>query len=259
MKDIMNPIYKWPGGKGREIKLFKKYYPKSFNRYIEPFFGGGAVFFDLEHKNNIINDFNPEVTTFLKMIKNGKGQEIYNALTKMPNKEEFYYLVRAKKPLTDVEVAIRFYYIRKTCFKGMMRYNKSGEFNVPYGNYKKTNYDELLDNNYIELLKNTTIHTGDFIKIFENYNDEDDFCFLDPPYHQIFNNYISDGFSDTKHKELASAFKHSKMKCLMIIGKTNLIEELYNGYIISSYGKKYSVTTHVNTIPESAHLIIKNY
>lgn len=255
----MTPLYKWPGGKGREIKTFKKFYPESFERYVEPFFGGGAVYFDLEHSNNMINDFNPEVTNFLSLMKDGKGPLIFDGLSNICNEEKTYYKVRASVPTNDLENAVRFYYMRKTCFRGMMRYNKSGGFNVPYGNYKTYNFSELLDPKYIELLKNTEIMTGDFLKVFEKCNSLDDFCFLDPPYHDVFSNYTSGGFNESKHIELADLFKATKMKCLMIIGRIEFIEKLYKGYIVGMYGKKYSITTHTSTIPESAHLVIKNY
>ena len=238
----MNPLYKWPGGKGKEIKTIKEFYPRNYNRYVEPFFGGGAVYFELEHSNSVVNDMNEEVTNFLSIIKEGRGEEIFNLLKLMPNKEDYYYNIRSFVPTGKLANATRFYYMRKTCFRGMMRYNKSGGFNVPYGNYKTFNFNELLDERYIKLLKDTEILTGDFVKVFEKYNETSDFCFLDPPYHNTFSNYISDGFSDEKHIELADLFKSSKMKCLMVIGRTDFIEELYKDYIVAMYGKKYSIT-----------------
>jgi len=258
----LKPLYKWPGGKAREIPIIEKHLPENFEVYIEPFFGGGALFFHLEHSNNVINELNSEVTNFLNLIKQGRGREIHNALSLLSNTEKAFYDVRAWEPEDDLDKAVRFYYMRKTCFRGMMRYNSSGGFNVPYGNYKTYKFDELLEKSYNELLQSTTILNGDYKKVFDTYDDENAFCFLDPPYHNVFSNYTSDGFDDEEHVKLADCFKASEMKCLMIIGKTDLIEKLYKGYIVEEYGKKYSITRTTKekkTVGESIHLVVRNY
>lgn len=257
----MKPLYKWPGGKAREIPVIEKHLPE-FDRYVEPFFGGGALFFHLEKSNSIINELNSEVTNFLNLIKEGKGQQIYNALKILKNEESAYYFMRSLNPADELQNAARFYYIRKTCFRGMMRYNSSGGFNVPYGNYKTFSFEELIDPGYQELLSSAIIMNGDYKEVFNAYNREDDFCFIDPPYHNTFSNYTSDGFDDKDHIELAQIFKASKMKCLMIIGKTDLIEKLYQGHIVEEYGKKYSITRTTKekkTVDDSFHLVVKNY
>lgn len=264
----MKPLYKWPGGKAREIEIIEKNLPKNFERYIEPFFGGGALFFYLENNSNVINELNKEVCNFLELIKQGMAKEIYDKLVNISNDEKTYYTIRAWEPKTTLDKAIRFYYLRKTCFRGLSRYNSSGVFNVPYGNYKTYVLDELLEKKYNELLKNTVIMNEDFNEVFNHYDDENDFCFLDPPYHNTFSNYTSDGFNDDKHIKLAERFKKTKMKCLMIIGKTDLIEELYQGYITEEYAKKYSITRSTKqeknsgikrVVKGSIHLIVKNY
>ena len=258
----MKPLYKWPGGKSREIPVVEKYLPERFKAYVEPFFGGGSVFFHLEPEVSFINEINQEVTNFLHLIQEGRGQEIYNALTHISNDENTYYKIRAWQPEDRLEQAVRFYYMRKTCFRGMMRYNSSGGFNVPYGNYKTYNFEELLNPEYQALLSRATIMTKDYKEVFAHCDDKDDFCFLDPPYHNTFSNYTSDGFDDNDHKELADFFKTSKMKCLMIIGKTILIENLYRDYIVEEYGKKYSITRTTEkkkTVDDSFHLVVKNY
>ena len=264
----MKPLYKWPGGKASELEIIRNNIPKGFNKYIEPFFGGGALFFDLSYENNVINELNKEVVIFLSLIKKGMGIDIYNEMSKLSNDEKTYYEVRSSTAITDLEVAVRFYYLRKTCFRGLVRYNKSGGFNAAYGHYKTYNFEELLDKRYEELLSNTIIMNDDFSKVFEENNKPDSFCFLDPPYHNAFSNYMSDGFTDERHIELARYFEKSNMKCLMIIGKTDLIEELYDGYIVGEYGKKYLITKATDEerqskedrkIKENSHLIIRNF
>lgn len=257
----MKPLYKWPGGKSSEIEIIKENIPNHFNVYIEPFFGGGSLFFYLQNHKNVINEINSEVFIFLNLIKQGRGIDIYESLNTFSNDEDTYYKVRDWNPDTDLEKAVRFYYLRKTCFRGLARYNSSGKFNVPYGNYKTFKIDELLNEDYVSLLQNTIIMNKDFNEVFNHYDSKDDFCFLDPPYHNTFSNYTSDGFDDKKHIELSNRFKESNMKCLMVIGKTELIKELYKDYIIQEYSKKYSITRveNKNHVKDSPHLIIRNY
>lgn len=255
----MKPLYKWVGGKSQEIKLFKELYPKKFDRYIEPFFGGGSVFFDLENEKNVINDTNEEVINFLQLIKNGMSKEIYDGMSKLSNDEKTYYEVRDSNPTTGLEIAIRFYYLRKTCFRGLVRYNKDGRFNASFGHYKKYSFEELLDPKYEKILKSTEILKLDFSDMLKVYDNDNDFCFLDPPYHNTFDRYDSNGFSDEDHIKLSKLFKLSKMKCLMIIGRTDFIEDLYKDYLFASYDKKYVITTHVKEVNKSNHLVIKNF
>ena len=158
--------------------------------------------------------------------------------------------------------AKRFYYQRKTCFRGMLRYNKKGQFNIPFGKYKTINYSDLTNKAYVSLLNRTEILNKNFEYIFENYNDENNFMFLDPPYDSEFTDYGYCKFGKEEHKKLAALFKNTQIKCLMIIGKTKFIEELYDGYIVGEYDKKYKFKLYANRIGDeidAKHLIIKNY
>lgn len=256
----MKPIYKWPGGKNKEINNIEKYFPEKFSIYIEPFFGGGAIYFYLNFNNNIINDLNNELTLFLNLMKNGKREEIYNRLKDYKNEENFYYYVRNGFEVKDeIDIATRFFYLRKTCFRGLVRYNKSGKFNVPFGNYKRFTFEELLNDDYLSILKNTKILNKDFSLIFNEFDNEDYFYFLDPPYHNTFSEYNSVGFDKKAHIILSELFKKSKSKCLMVIGETDFIIDLYKDYIVDKYSKKYSITNFKKEIPNSFHLIIKNF
>lgn len=262
-KTHLKPIIKWSGGKGDEIKLFEKYFPEKYDIYIEPFVGGGSVYFYLNPKNAIINDIHKELIDFYRSIKNGKSQEIYDFMENTPNDENTYYKVRDEMEMKDeLDSAKRFYYQRKTCFRGMLRYNKNGKFNIPYGKYKTINYTDLLNKNYETLLGRTEILQKGFEYIFENYNDENNFMFLDPPYDSEFTDYGYCQFGKEEHQKLAFYFKNTKIKCLMIIGKTQFIEELYKDYIVDEYDKKYKFKIYDNRVGDeinAKHLIIKNY
>ena len=259
----LKPLIKWSGGKSDEIKVFEKYFPEHYTRYIEPFTGGGALYFYLNPDNAVISDVHTELIDLYKSIGNKKGQEIFDFMEETPNDENTYYKVRDEMVINDtLDSAKRFYYQRKTCFRGMLRYNKNGKFNIPFGRYKTINYSELINKDYEMLFSRTEILNKGFDYIFENYNDENNFMFLDPPYDSEFTDYGYCQFGKEEQKKLALLFKNTKNKCLMIIGKTKFIEELYNGYIVAEYDKKYKFKLYDNRIGDeinTKHLIIKNY
>ena len=259
----LKPLVKWSGGKGDEIKQFEKYLPTEYNIYIEPFIGGGALYFYLSPHKAVISDVHLELIDLYKSIGERKSKEIYDFMTISPNDEETYYKIRDKMVINDaLDNAKRFYYQRKTCFRGMLRYNKGGKFNIPFGKYKTINYNDLQNKDYEELLSRTEILNNGFETIFENYNDENNFMFLDPPYDSEFTDYGYCKFGKEEQKKLAELFKETKNKCLMVIGKTAFIEELYKGYIVDEYEKKYKFKLYAGRVGDeinTKHLIIKNY
>ena len=263
MSNNLKPLVKWSGGKSDEIKNFEQYLPSEYNCYIEPFVGGGSLYFHLNPKNAVIADVHNELIDFYKEIKNNNSNEIYKFMNINKNDEETYYNIRDNMVInSSLDSAKQFYYLRKTCYRGMLRYNKKGKFNIPFGRYKTMNYEILKDNRYQELLKNTEIIHGDFTEIFEKYNDENNFVFLDPPYDSEFTDYGYCSFDREKQKELANCFKSTKNKCLIIIGKTDFICDLYKDYIVGEYDKKYRFKLHSGRIGNeinNKHLIIKNY
>ena len=262
-KKHLTPLIKWSGGKSDEIKMFDKYFPDSYNLYIEPFIGGGSVYFYLNPDNAVINDIHTELIDLYQSIGEGDSDKIYEFMENNPNDEETYYKIRDEMIINDkLDSAKRFYYQRKTCFRGMLRYNKNGKFNIPFGRYKTINYKDLKNKDYELLLNKTQILNKDFNYIFENYNDENNFMFLDPPYDSEFTDYGYCQFGKKEQEELARLFKDTKIKCLMIIGKTKFIEDLYKDYIIDEYDKKYKFKLYDNRIGDEInikHLIIKNY
>jgi DNA adenine methylase len=263
IRKSLKPLIKWSGGKVDEIKMFEKYFPVNYNIYIEPFIGGGAVYFNLNPEKAVISDVHSELIDLYKCISEGKAKEIYEFMETSPNDEATYYNIRDNMVMNDaLDIAKRFYYQRKTCFRGMLRYNKDKKFNIPFGRYKTINYTEILNEDYKTLLNRTEIYNEKFEVIFEKYNEETNFMFLDPPYDSEFTDYGYCQFGKEEQLKLASLFKTTKIKCLMIIGKTKYIEELYNGYIVAEYDKKYKFKLYNNRIGDeinTKHLIIKNY
>lgn len=259
----MKPLIKWSGGKTDEIDRIRPHIPNDYDTYIEPFIGGGAVFFDLKPKKAVINDIHPELTNFYQQIKEGNGQRIYNVLQDIVFDEDNYYFMRdVFEPENKFEEAVRFYYLRKTCYRGMLRYNSNGKFNIPWGRYKTINFEDIKDATYQELLGNTQVLNGDFSQVFENYNDEKNFCFIDQPYDSVFTDYGYCEFKRDDQERLAQCFKETRIRCMMVVGETDYIRSLYNGYIVESYPKHYKFRLHsgrVNDNINTNHLIIKNF
>jgi DNA adenine methylase len=259
----ISPLVKWSGGKSDEIKQFAKYLPASFDTYLEPFIGGGSVYFHIAPAKAVISDVHTELIDLYQSIRDGHALEIHQFMTLNPNNEATYYQVRDKMAINcSLDNAKRFYYLRKTCFRGMLRYNKQGKFNIPFGRYDKINYSELLNPAYHQLLGATEIFKTGFEYIFENYNNPANFMFLDPPYDSEFTDYGYCQFGKEDQKRLAACFKSTKIKCLMIIGKTDFIVDLYKDYIVDSYKKNYKFKLYAGRIGSeinTEHLVIKNY
>ena len=138
----------------------------------------------------------------------------------------------------------------------------NGKFNIPFGKYKTINYNDLKNKRYEELLKRTEIFNKSFEYVFEKYNDKKNFMFLDPPYDSEFTDYGYCKFGKEEQTKLANLFKQTKIRCLMIIGKTEFIEDLYKDYIVGEYDKKYKFKIHSGRVGDeinTKHLIIKNY
>ena len=167
----LKPIVKWSGGKSDELKSIIPHIPKEYSTYLEPFVGGGAVYFNINPQKAVINDVHKELVDLYRAIKNGHADEIYEFMKEHPNEEEIYYKVRNYEHKDMLDNAKRFYYLRKTCYRGMLRYNKKGEFNIPYGRYKTYNYEEIKNKDYEKLLKRTEVLNKSFgnIKISGAY------------------------------------------------------------------------------------------
>ena len=282
----MNPILKYRGGKSREIIKFEQYIPHNFDTYIEPFLGGGAVYFHLEPQHAIINDINEKLILFYLNVRNDFDvmrvqldnlQSIYEAnqrrfrelkgdtSERVENRnEELYYSIRdmynGKIPSEYLD-GVLYYFINKTAYSGMIRYNQNGEYNVPFGHYPNFN-TKIITDEHSALLQRAQIHHLDYAEIFQMAT-ANDFMFLDPPYDCIFNDYgnidMMNGFDEEQHRRLAADFRNLPCKAMMVIGKTPLTEELYGGYIVDEYYKNYAVNIRNRFKAEAKHIVVLNY
>jgi DNA adenine methylase len=256
----LKPLFPWVGGKQKEMKKYIQYIPDDIDTYLEPFVGGGATYFHLNHNKNVISDLHTELIDFYQCIKEDKIEDIYKFMTEHDSNKEKYFQIRDEMEINSpLDRSKRFYYLRKTCFRGMSKYDKKGNFKVCFNYRGKCNFTDLKNEKYVELLKNTTILNSSFEYIFENYNDQRNFMFLDPPYDCKITNYGYCEFGKEEHIKLAECFKNTNIRCLMIIGKTDFIEELYDGYIVEQYHKNYDFNNINKNVEGSIHLIIKNF
>lgn len=283
----MNPMLKYRGGKSREIPLFAQYIPQDFDTYIEPFLGGGAVYFHLEPQQAIINDVNTKLVSFYQDVRNNYAnmriqldalQRIYEdnqrcfkelkSLTpdeRVENRNEaLYYSIRdmynGKIPPEYMQ-GVLYYFINKTAYSGMIRYNSSGDYNVPFGRYPNLN-TRIITEEHSTLLQSATLLNTDYSNVF-NMAHDNDFIFLDPPYDCIFNDYgnidMMNGFDEEQHRRLAIDFRNLPCRALMVIGKTPLTEELYGEFIRDEYFKNYAVNIRNRFKADAKHIVVANY
>lgn len=222
----LKPLLKWAGGKRWLLpKLLELWGPNRNCRLVEPFMGGLSVALGLKPDRALLNDVNVHVVNLYRHLQQGLSLEI-----EMKNDADFYYQMRARfnelaqtgKTNTS-EAAQIFYYLNRTGFNGLCRFNNSGEFNVPFGRYKTINYSTDLSE-YRVALKNWEITVGDF----ENLKLEpDDFVYADPPYDVQFTKYSQDDFTWGDQVRLVQWLAEHSGKVVLSNQATDRIVDLY--------------------------------
>lgn len=369
----MQPLIKWPGGKTSEFEIISKFVPQ-YERYVEPFFGGGAVFFNMQPQPSVINDISANLMQFYrfiqsrdekfkqclyavhdewellkrlasqkvsdllplflqfrrdKSIENAFEKEIESCCDRVTEtiasqskifmkadllRQEIYRMVKDKFLRTrkneieknyclsdddirnnlltgftsgyymylrdilnriekdndiflaeEYKIAI-FYFVREFCYGAMFRYNRAGDFNIPYGGiaYNSKDLGKKLDLIFSDetqkYLQNTEICCCDFEDVLDKCR-KDDFVFLDPPYDTDFSDYENRCFGESDQRRLAERLHHIQAKFLLIIKNTPFISELYqnSGYRIRAFDNKYSYCVKGRNDRNAVHLIITNY
>ena len=255
LQDKIKPVLKWAGGKTSILPKLVENFPQKFNRYIEPFFGGGAVFFSLaEGIPTLINDFNPELFNLYSVIRDS-SIELTQILDKYTQKysEDFYYELRKTKLENKIELAARTLFLNKTGFNGLFRRNLKGEFNVPFGKRLKCPALYVLDNilSVSKKLKTTNIFNEDFETIL-NMAEDGDFIYCDPPYEPLsitssFNNYNGLGFSQNEQKRLYECAKQASLKGSFVAisnSSAPFILELYKEFEVKRILARRSINSN---------------
>lgn len=270
------PFIKWAGGKRQLLPQIKERMPEKYNKYYEPFIGGGAVLFELLPKNAIINDINKSLINAYRQIC--QQPEVFLQMVHKLDSEmwedgkEYYYALRAHyndkmmKSEYDVELAALFVFMNKHCFNGLYRVNGKGLFNVPYNNSRKISVDEKVIREVSEYLKRVTILEGDFEAACATAQ-KGDFVFIDSPYAPLnptsFEAYTKEGFNIESHRRLAKLFDELTQRgcyCMLTNHNTELIHELYGnkGYQMDVVSVKRMINSDAsNRVGEE--IIISNY
>ncbi len=219
------PFLKWAGGKSQLLAQLAPLFPRQFNGYHEPFVGSAAVFFCLYNlkqrgevkgsmKRASLTDSNEDLINCYRAVRDGVGGVIeWLVEHKRSHSPKYYYAVRSQNPrnMGDVERAARLIYLNKTCYNGLYRVNRKGQFNVPMGRYTNPSIfvpDELRAAS--RALQEVEIEVADFRNVLKRAR-RGDFVYFDPPYYPLsktahFAEFTSDPFGDFDHKSLALLF-----------------------------------------------------
>ena len=237
MMNVASAFLKWAGGKQSLARLIANAIPAQFGRYVEPFLGGGSVFFAVRPKEAMLSDANSWlIGTYLAVRDDWKAVALY--LDSMPNTKDDFLRIRASspEPLEPAQRAAHLIYLNKTCFRGLFRVNRKGGFNVPYGAYTRRYYDPECLAAVALALKSVSINRCDFEETL-SHTQEGDFVYLDPPYVKLggysdFNRYTSSQFREHDHRRLAEACRRLSdrgVRWLLSNSDTPLVHELYKG------------------------------
>lgn len=215
-EEALSPFLKWAGGKRWFVRRHADLFPATYNRYFEPFLGGGAVYFHLRPQQAVLNDINPEVIAAYQAIKEhwvGLRKSLAYHQRCHDADDDYYYAVRARTPATLVQQASRMIYLNRTCFNGIYRVNRQGKFNVPRGSKDSVLMDTDNFKSMATLLASADLRVGDFEDVI-NEAGEDDLIFADPPYtvrHNLngFVKYNEVLFSWADQERLARALKRA--------------------------------------------------
>ncbi len=299
LQNEAKPVLKWAGGKGMLLPQLSQHFPNklrcgAIKRYIEPFIGGGAVFFELSNTYSLqeayLFDINPELVILYNVIKKDVDKliaelfDLQEAYRNSKDKKAFYYQMRDEYNRFDKNVNTVFYqeafihraaltvFLNRTCFNGLFRVNSKGLFNVPMGKYKNP---RILDKDNLravsEALQKATILQTDFSKALD-YVNEDTFIYYDPPYRPLnatsFTTYAVSDFDDNEQRRLKDVFaKADKKGALQMLSNSDptntandpFFDILYKDFNIYRIFAKRMINADPNGRDGVRELLITNY
>ncbi len=271
------PFIKWVGGKQQLLTQFEAYFPPTFHRYLEPFVGGGAVFFHLWNTRRLpgqalLRDNNAELINAYRVVRDQVDDLIRSLAEHQSHHSKTYYyqirgLDREAAELSDVAKAARTIYLNRTCYNGLYRVNRRGEFNAPMGNYKAP---RILRENVLRAasaaLQQTTPAAGDFREIAD-LAQPSDFVYFDPPYAPLsktanFTGYTAESFQDSDQRDLAEVFTQLTNRgclCMLSNAYTPLILELYRPFRVETVYARRAVNSDAGGRGAIKEVVVLNY
>jgi DNA adenine methylase len=231
----LKPVLRWAGGKARLVPRLLGLLPGSWNRYVEPMAGGGALFFAVCPSDGLLADVNVDLMNFYHVLRTSPDL-LVPALLKMRPSRDLYYELRDRQPADPLERAKRFAYLNRLAWNGLYRVNRDGRFNVPMGDRLP---DELWVRDHLlsaaAALRHTTLLCQDVLDTLAGTG-EGDFVFLDPPYPRGarrdlgFNRYSAERFGLDHHRRLGTAVSAAMergAKITLMLGENEEIVRLY--------------------------------
>ena len=279
LSSIPKPFVKWAGGKRQLLPVITNHVPKKFERYFEPFLGGGAVFFHLLSQEKqakwFISDLNSDLILSYITIRD-RVKELISALechsdNYSKNPSMYYYKVRESNPKGQIDKVSRLIFLNKTCFNGLYRVNSKGKFNVPLGKYVNPNIvneENLLVVSKALQSKDILIKCQDFEDAIKNTS-AGDFVYLDPPYQPVsttanFTSYTDGNFDYNDQKRLYAKFKELDKKGVKVLLSNSKSKEILHLFKEFSDGIiEINANRFINSISQRrighSELLIKNY
>lgn len=273
------PFVKWAGGKRQLLPIIAKHIPQKFERYFEPFLGGGAVFFNLVTQGRdakwFVSDLNPDLILSYVTIRD-KVNELISSLEShsesyFRDPTSYYYKIRESDPKREIERVSRLVFLNKTCFNGLYRVNSKGKFNVPLGKYVNPNIvnrENLLAVSKILQSKDISIKCQDFENALKN-TASGDFVYLDPPYHPVsetanFTSYTEGDFGYKDQQRLCARFRSLDRKGVKILLSNSNSDEIIELFKEFSAGMvEINANRFINSVSRKrtghTELLIKNY
>lgn len=271
-REAVRPFLKWAGGKKRLLPELLKRVPEGFDRYVEPFLGGGALFFALQPEKALLSDINAEIVNAFQVVRDDVEALIAD-LSKHRYGEKYYYKIRNADrgadfwTYSEVEKASRVIYLNKTCYNGLYRVNSRGEFNVPFGDYDKPSIvDEENLRRCSRVLQFAELKCQNFLEMEDSFK-AGDFVYFDPPYVPLsktanFTAYSAGGFSTQQQHELAllcEQLHHRGVKFLLSNSCSELVAELYSGFKIETIHSSRAINSKADSRGKVPEFLVRNY
>lgn len=280
----LKPVIKYAGGKKQIMDILLKEFPTEFNNYHEPFLGGGSVVFELYNRNLLkdkkifLSDIMTSLMNMYNQIKNNKDDLLEELSDKkyenkleifLESRKQFNILkLHSKSELSsyeNIKLASLFIYLNKTCFNGLYRENKKGEYNVPFGKQKNPticNKSGIENLNKFFIENDVNLNCYNYTYIEENIK-PGDFIYMDPPYHNTFTDYSKNKFGEEEQKELKEFVdKLTKKGCKVCVSNSNteFITNLWSDYKIVKIPVKRLINSKSEGRKEIHYeVLIKNF
>ncbi|HET6591173.1 MAG TPA: Dam family site-specific DNA-(adenine-N6)-methyltransferase [Candidatus Nitrosocosmicus sp.] len=274
---------KWAGGKKRLVSLLDKLSPDNIDKYYEPFLGSGAFFYHLIQTRKqfkaILSDSNPQLINTYRVVRDNV-QELVEILKNhqknyYEKREKYYYLIRdnhsnnGDNKYNNIEMAGKFIFLNKTCYNGLYRVNKIGNFNVPHGRYfnpKICNKEKLMECSRLLNLADVEIRCDVYKNTIAKCQ-KDDFIYLDPPYFPVsrtanFTDYTKESFGIQQHTELANEFDRLDTigaRVLLSNSNSDYIKDLYKDHHILKVRSQRNINCDATGRKDHFDLLVTNY